>query len=117
MKRRKLFFCKELDNYMEAYPLSYLISRMRVCNWSEIHVSEALIEYKTDYFFCKILGEVGIKSESRCGVNCGYYTPRNGKNGCCMYRGFCYFDGKEFIVKVSGKRGVSIVEKEKSINV
>jgi hypothetical protein len=73
---------------------------------SEIIVSEAIRELKTEYFFCKAVGGIGIKGEDyeSCGKECRTYKPRNGKSGCCKHRGFCYTPAaQKFILKSNGR--------------
>ncbi len=38
-----------------------------------------------------------------CGKECGDYEPRNGKSGCCRFRGYCYEAGPEFKLSIDGK--------------
>lgn len=97
----KLYFrelCKEI-----AYPKEYILEEMKKYNKSEIIVYEQKRELKTDYYFCKAVGEVGEKDDGTCGIFCGTYQPRNGKSGCCKHRGFCYEPGEKMILIASGK--------------
>jgi len=48
--------------------------------------------------FCE-MGTAGDKSEC-CKSQCDYYTPRNGKNGICEFRGTLYDHGGEVILKL-----------------
>ena len=104
MKKEKLYFSEEINEEM-AYTKSYLIDEMKERELPEIKISEAIRELKTDYYFCKAVGEVGMsdKNHEPCGKECKNYDPRNGKNGCCNHRGFCYEPGKKFILKINGK--------------
>jgi len=104
MKKDKLYFSEEINEEM-AYTKSYLIDEMRDRELTEIKVSEAIRELKTDYYYCKAIGEVGMRGKDYepCGKECDLYEPRNGKSGCCRHRGFCYEPGKEFILKIDGR--------------
>ena len=103
MKKEKLYF-SEIDEEM-AYVKSYLIDEMKDRGLTEIKVWEAIRELKTDYYFCKAIGAIGVRGKEYepCGKECEVYEPRNGKSGCCEHRGFCYEPGKKFILKVNGK--------------
>lgn len=83
-----------------VFPKSHLISGMKEYGLKKIHVFEAVRELNTDYFYCRASGEVGTKEETVCGKSCRDYVPRNGKNGCCKHRGFCYVPGNELILNV-----------------
>jgi len=103
MKKEKLYFSNEINAEM-AYPKTYLISEMKERGLREIYISEAIRELDADCFFCKASGEVGTKEETICGRLCEDYEPRNRKNGCCRFRGFCYVTGeKRFILKNNGE--------------
>lgn len=103
MKKEKLYFSDEINAEM-AYPKTYLISEMKERGLNEIYISEAIRELKTDYFFCKAVGEIGMVGYGHCGNECEDYEPRNGIKGCCKFRGYCYVPGeKRFILKNNGK--------------
>jgi hypothetical protein len=104
MKTEKLYFCDKIDAEM-ALTKSYFCETMKEMGLLEIKVSEAIRELNTDYYYCKAYKEVYIKGtiNESCGKECLDYLPRNGKNGCCKHRGFCYAPGKDYVLKVSGK--------------
>lgn len=104
MRKEKLYFSNEIDEEM-AYTKSFLIEEMKERGLSEINISEAIRELGTDYFFCKAVGEVGMRGEAYepCGKECKLYEPRNGKSGCCKHRGFCYVPSEEELtLKING---------------
>lgn len=90
MKKKKLYFSDFDEEFANTIPV--IIEEMKERGLSEINVSEAIRELGTDYFFCKAVGEVGMRGEAYepCGKECKLYEPRNGKSGCCKHRGFCY---------------------------
>jgi hypothetical protein len=103
MKKQKLYF----GNFDKerAYTLDYIINEMKERGLTECEVSEAIRETKTDYFFCKASQEVCVKPPDGepCGKGCCDYLPRNGRSGCCRYRGYCYVPGAEFKLSIDGK--------------
>lgn len=100
MKKEKLYFSEFQEEF--ACHIVDILKEMKERGLTEIEVSQAEIELKTDYFFCKAVGEVGEKGES-CGKQCDLYKPRNGISGCCKFRGYCYAPGKEFKLTIDGK--------------
>lgn len=104
MKKEKLYFAADIDDE-KAYTKSVLISEMKERNLEKIIVKKAIRELKTEYFFCKAVGEIGLKGDGYdpCGKGCDAYEPRNRVNGCCKYRGFCYEPGEKFILTNDGK--------------
>lgn len=101
MKKQKFYFSHFSEDY--AHLVEYLIEEMRERNIEEIEVAEAERELNSEYFNCKAMGEVCEKSEGGCGKVCESYAPRNGKSGCCKYRGFIHVPGKEFKLTIDGK--------------
>jgi hypothetical protein len=99
-RKQKVYFSEFEEDY--AYTKEDILEQMKERGLDEVEVSQAERELKSEYFFCKAAGEVGLKSEG-CGKICPDYIPRNGKNGCCKHRGFCYTPGKEFILSITGK--------------
>ena len=104
----KLYFVEQTisdvwDEY--AYNLKYILAKMKEDGITELKVFKAEREIGTDYFFCRAIDEVGLKypKGDGCGRWCPDYIPRNGKNGCCKHRGFCYEKGDEFILNINGK--------------
>ena len=106
MKKQKLYFSEDIDGGESAYTKDSLIEEMREIGLSLITVYPAIRETKTDYYFCKAVGEVYEKGDEydSCGKECDLYDPRNGKSGCCRHRGYCYepIDQKYFL-KSNGK--------------
>lgn len=87
---QKLYFRNE-DSEM-CHTLDYFIDEMKEQGVSEMVVYKAKRDTCSDYFFCKANQQVGVKGEDYipCGNECADYIPRNGKSGCCKYRGYCY---------------------------
>jgi hypothetical protein len=89
-----------------AYSKEYLIEQMKERGLNVIKVRKAIRELKTDYYFCKSIGEIGMRGKyhAPCGRHCELYEPRNGKSGCCRHIGFCYEPSEsEFILSINGK--------------
>jgi hypothetical protein len=104
MKKQKLYFSDFDDE--TAYTLDYIVDEMTDNELDECKVSLAIRETKTDYFYCKAVQEVYMKPPDGepCGKECLDYEPRNGKNGCCKHRGFCYEPSEQkYILKLNGK--------------
>lgn len=101
MKKNKLYFSEFSENF--CYSIDEIIDMMYNKDEEKITVYEAERESKTDYFFCKHYQEVGEKSDRICGKECGKYFPRNKIKGICKYYGFCYSEGKGYILTIDGK--------------
>lgn len=103
MKKEKLYFSSIIEDM--AYTKEYLIDEMKERKLTAIEVNLAERELGTDYYFCKAVGEIGMKGKDYepCGKECEMYEPRNEKSGCCKHRGFCYIPGKEFILTIDRK--------------
>ena len=93
----KIYF-KHKDSEM-CHSKKYFDQYMKENNIIEMKVYRAEIEYRTDYFFCRIFQSLGIKGEY-CGVECEEYKPRNGKNGRCCYSSNCYTATNDEIIKI-----------------
>ena len=103
MTKRKLYF-SEIEDF--AYDINSLISKMIDLKIEETKVWEAEIEIDGDYFFCKVFGEIGEKSEAEnsCGKSCKNYSPRNGKSGHCKNKRQLYEPAeKGYILTQDGK--------------
>ena len=50
-------------------------------------------------FWCDFHAEPGTVEDSDCGNTCFEYKPRNGKNGRCVYSGYCYEPGEKIKIK------------------
>ena len=103
MKAKKLYFCQDINDEL-CYPIGYLVDEMKERNLTEIKVSPAVRQTKSPYYFCRAVGECGVKPPEGdpCGRDCCDYEPRNGKNGCCKHRGYVYEpDDNEFILDLN----------------
>ena len=99
---KSLYFCMSIDEE-KIYSIPTLISEMKERQLSEVNICKAVREVKSDYFYCKAIGEVFIK-ESSCGKECDIYEARNGKSGCCKHYGFCYEPSdKNYVLNINGK--------------
>lgn len=103
MKKQKLYF-SDFDEE-KAYDLDHIIEEMKERELTECKVAIAIKDTDKNYFFCRADQEVCIKPPegNPCGKECRFYKPRNGKNGCCKFRGFYYMPGEEFILTIDGK--------------
>lgn len=119
MKKEKLYFCYEIDEEEMAHTKSYLIYEMKELGLHNITVSVAKRYLNTKYFFCKAVNEVcGVGVDHiPCGNECDDYEPRNGKSGCCRYRGFCYIpdENERYILKRNGRK-IKMVTVEQNVN-
>ena len=90
MKKPKLYF-PEFNEEM-ASPIDMIIEDMKEKELTECIVYYAERMVKTDFFYCKAIGECLEKppQSDPCGSGCKDYKPRNGKSGCCKYWGYCY---------------------------
>lgn len=64
----------------------------------EVKLIEAKIEYNTEYFYCSMLHETGLKDEGTCGTICKYYMPRNKVSGRCIHSKNCYTETDKTII-------------------
>lgn len=80
----KYFFIKERDLEYECLTKKGVKNYMETNLLNEITVHPAVMDLKSDYFYCSEYGECGVVGES-CGEQCDSYEPRNGKNGRCRY--------------------------------
>lgn len=103
MAKEKIYFSEIEEDY--AYTLDYILSEMVEQSKQQIWVAPAVRELKSNYFYCKAIGECCAKPPygEPCGKECEDYEPRNGASGCCKHRGFCYTPGKEHILTIDGK--------------
>jgi len=103
MKKQKLYF-SDFDEE-RAYTLDYIIDEMKERELVECEVAVATRDTDKSYFFCRAVQEVCVKPPEGepCGKECCDYEPRNGKSGCCKFRGFCYEPGKSFKLSIDGK--------------
>jgi hypothetical protein len=98
--KSKLYFCDHFDDVF-ALPKSEILKLMDLEGLESVDAYESTRETGTDYFYCKHFREVGMRSPKHvdCGLSCEAYKPRNVKNGCCKYRGYCYEKGEKVIIK------------------
>ena len=96
--KKPIYFIAYGDYPEFAYPIEYWKEYMEENELYEIKLSKAVIEYNTEYFFCREFHEVGLKENSGCGKDCEKYSPRNGKNGRCKHSANCYTRSDEEIV-------------------
>lgn len=104
MGSKKVYFRQ--DNYDEIFdemidvccPIEGHLEYMKDNNIKQMTVYRAKRVVGSDYFYCKQLGEIGEKAEGGCGIFCGEYKPRNGKSGCCKFRGFVYEETEEELI-------------------
>ena len=103
MKKQKLYF-SDFDEE-KAYTLEYIIDEMKKREITECEVSVAIRDTAQNYFFCIAVQEVSTRPPEGepCGKLCHDYKPRNGKNGCCKFRGYCYTPGDKFKLSINGK--------------
>jgi len=59
--------------------------------------AERIKSSDTEYFYCHIAGETGLKGENTCGKDCKDYIPCNGKTGKCKFYGNTYEAKENFI--------------------
>ena len=81
-----------------CYPKDTIIEKMKYEGLTEVKANLAEIHKSNDFFYCKEFGNIGEKGES-CGKICDFYTPKNGKSGCCKHVGNLYIYGKEVTIK------------------
>lgn len=93
---KKYFENKDSEN---CYEKDYFDDIMRLNNTTKIEVFEAEIEFKTGYFWCDELLEIG-EVGCGCGKMCEDYKPRNGKNGRCVHSKSPYGLGEKITLKL-----------------
>jgi hypothetical protein len=96
MKKQKLYF-SDFDEE-RAHTLDYIIDEMK----ERGEVYAAVRDTDKSHFFCRAVQKVCVKPPEGepCGKECCDYKPRNGKSGCCKFRGFCYEPGEEFKLSI-----------------
>lgn len=98
-----MYFCPEISEEY-CYTLNRIVDEMNEQELQQVTVAKAVRETNTNYFFCKAIDlPLSKKDDDPCGKSCSDYEPRNGKSGCCKYRGFCYEPGDEFTLTADGK--------------
>jgi hypothetical protein len=82
-----------------AYPLSHFIEEAKEEGLKEITLIEAIPDNDNpDYVYCKLIGEVGDRSEC-CKNQCDSYESKPGRS-VCVHRGrLCVF-GEEKTFKI-----------------
>lgn len=96
--KNKYYFSK-LISEENCTTIKEIVDEMVNLEIKECKIFEAIREANTDHFYCTYFNEIGDKKLS-CGKICVRYTPKNGKSGCCKYRGFCYSKGEDVILKL-----------------
>lgn len=96
-KKREFYFLHE-DSEM-CYTKEYFTEDIKeaIANGKDgLEVFKAEKYIDSEFFFCKAVGECGIKGE--CGSDCPDYAPRNGKNGCCKHFGNSLYQPTEKVL-------------------
>ena len=98
MKKQKLYFKNSKSDV--CYNLSEQLDMAKFDGLKEIELIEA-VENKSikDIYWCM----ESLNSVDRCDCkkgNCHSYTPNNGKNGICSFRGKLYSKGDSFVFNV-----------------
>jgi len=101
MAKEKVYFSELEEDY--ARSIEFLLAEMKEDGLKQIEVNLAERDLKSNYFYCKAIDASVDKTFTSCGKQCSDYEPRNGKSGCCKYRGYTYGPGKEFILTRDGK--------------
>jgi hypothetical protein len=87
----KLYF-KDINDEM-CYELSHFMREAIDEGLDVLELFEAVEEPNTGLLFCKAVDSVA--EEGSCGKLCEFYTPINGRNGKCIYRGKVYSHGEK----------------------
>lgn len=93
------FYFAPLISEEHSYTLERIKKKMIDFGLNEVLAYKAVREYRSDYFWCKEFSEIGEKGQ-HCGKECGSYSPKNGKNGCCKYVGHLYVKGEEVRISI-----------------
>ena len=99
--KTKLFFRNIEDNI--CYELEDILSELKQEDYDKTEIYEAVRDKDCGAKWCNAIGQLIVKGESECGKNCSYYTPKNGKNGCCEKLRLCYVSGQKYILHKNGK--------------
>ena len=95
---KEQFYFKNEDAE-HAYPLSHFIEEAKEEGLKKITLIEAIPDNKNpDYIYCKLIGEVGDRSEC-CKSQCDSYESKSGRGVCIHRGGLCAF-GEEKNFKV-----------------
>ena len=88
-------------NDTRCYSLAWHYEFIHEFDLDELELYEAKIEYSTEFFYCKLLDEVGEKNGTCNKRDCIQYSPNNKINGRCKYYGHLYeqTDKKKIIKK------------------
>lgn len=82
------YYFEKGDSEM-CYTKEHFIDLMEERGITEMEVFPAKMVVGEKMFYCSEYGEIGESGES-CGVLCGGYKPRNGKNGRCRHHSNTY---------------------------
>ena len=92
------------DDHEElCYTIEGHKQQMRDKKETERIVFEAINSGEEDWFYCRAIGEVGMKPPDGepCGNQCDLYEPRNGKSGCCKsFRKLYTSSDKSKLIKI-----------------
>lgn len=83
----KLYFRE--DDEMFCSTKKQIIEDMKNEGIKKLKIIEAKRMTGEPFFWCTVNQEVGEVGQG-CGRFCSQYKPRNGKNGRCIYSGYCY---------------------------
>lgn len=100
----KYYFINEEDP--ECWTKAGIQDYMKENDMTELTVFEAKIQKVPGMFYCKLFKEATEIEPDTCGLSCDSYEPRNGKSGCCRFRGDFHENGdklKKFRIKKSDK--------------
>jgi len=93
------YYFRDVDDE-NCYTLSHWRNYLKENGLNEIKLFEAerIKSSDTEYFYCHVVGETGLKGENTCGRNCENYIPCNGKTGKCKFYGNTYEAKENFII-------------------
>ena len=92
----KHFF--ENQDSERCYSKDHFIDEMKERGLSEMSVYPAKMIKNESFAFCTEADECIEVKTGDCGKSCGWYSPRNGKNGRCRYSHNCYESGDDPII-------------------
>lgn len=99
-KSQKFF---KLEDDEMCYSIEHFQDIMRDNGLTEMEVFKAVIHSDRFYFWCKSFREF-IERHDICGKDCDFYSPRNGKSGCCVHQVNGYQAGEKVTIKLNNKK-------------
>lgn len=96
--KAKLYFAS-FDMEMARTKESW-IEIAKINSKTDVTIIEAKPIKAAGFFWCRELECMGEKEEGGCGKSCEFYSPRNGKSGCCKFYTTTFYeptDNKETI--------------------